>query len=335
MTRRPSRCSAAATPGAHQRRLPLPDGPTTARTPCRRRAGAGRPSTSASRPKNTSASSTSYGSRPRYGHTSGWPRAALPRRPATGPGAGSPARARPARARGPAPSSVGQHRPGRRRVRKRLALPAGLILRQRQQRPAAFAQRRLDDPCLRLGEHLAVPPDLEGGLDAAAPRRRGAARRGARPRCVPAPSPPGPWSGRPRQRSSASPSTNSRPLRLTERQQLPARADQPLEPTVHRVVGVDGQPVAVRRRLDHLCAERLAQPHDAALHDLGPRRRWRLTPERFGQHLEAQLLARPHGKGFQHDPVSRRQAMRKGFERSAHDERSEDADVHEPHGPPA
>ena len=49
-----------------------------------------------------------------------------------------------------------EHGAGLVQAAQRVGLPAGLILGQRQQRPAAFPQRRLGDAGLGLGQHLPV-----------------------------------------------------------------------------------------------------------------------------------------------------------------------------------
>ena len=50
-------------------------------------------------------------------------------------------------------------------MRRRFALAAGLVLGERQQRPAALSERRLGHPGLRLTEHLSMVPGPQAGID--------------------------------------------------------------------------------------------------------------------------------------------------------------------------
>ena len=93
----PRGAGVAATPARTSDDFPVPEGPTTARTPVAR-SRSRQAAMSRSRPKNASASATSYALSPGYGERSDAAAAEAP--PAPGPGAGSPARGRRPRGRG-------------------------------------------------------------------------------------------------------------------------------------------------------------------------------------------------------------------------------------------
>ena len=128
---------------------------------------------------------------------------------------------------GPPPPAPGRCRARRARTARscrmraqRLALGAGLVLRQREQLPAALAQRGAARTisCAR-GSTSRGRPAAQLGIEQAAPGRRGAARRGVRPRGARAatprgrrrparatgrgPAPAGTRPGRPRRASSS------------------------------------------------------------------------------------------------------------------------------------
>ena len=90
------------------------------------------------------------------------------------------------------------------------------------------------------------------------------------------------------------------------------------------MVDVHPQPVAVLGGLDDLAAEDLAQPRDAPLHDLRPRRRRGLTPDRLGQRLGADHRARPDRQRLEHHAVAQAQ----GRGRPVELERTEHGDTH-------
>ena len=64
------------------------------------------------------------------------------------------------------------------------------------------------------------------------------------------------------------------------------------------------QPVAARHGLDGLGAEHPAKAADAALHHLGPARRRLLTPQRVGQLVGCEEIARPDQQSGEHDAVT-------------------------------
>ena len=63
------------------------------------------------------------------------------------------------------PQLGGQHRAGAVQRPQRFALPAGLVLGGREQRPSPLAQRCLGHPHLRLAQHLAVAARLQRGVE--------------------------------------------------------------------------------------------------------------------------------------------------------------------------
>ena len=60
----------------------------------------------------------------------------------------------------------GEHRAGTMKGAQRVALLAGLVLRQREQRPPTLSQRRLGDPSSASRQHLPVTPGAERRVDA-------------------------------------------------------------------------------------------------------------------------------------------------------------------------
>jgi hypothetical protein len=76
-------------------------------------------------------------------------------------------------------------------------------------------------------------------------------------------------------------------FRVTQGEQLASLFQKVLESSGVDLIAVDRQPVSVGRRLDRAGAQCPPEPMDAAGHDLGPGRRWRRTPERVGQALDA------------------------------------------------
>ena len=97
------------------------------------------------------------------------------------------------------------------------------------------------------------------------------------------------------------------PFGLAQGKQLAAPSNEPLETVGVQPFNGNRQPVTRRNRDNRRPAEDLAQPHDATGDDLGPRRRWMLTPQRLGQPLGADHLTRTDRQRRKHDPVARRQ----------------------------
>ena len=191
---------------------------------------------------------------------------------------------------------------------QRIALPAGLVLGEREQRPALLAQRRLGNPRLRLGQHLTVAPGLEGGIDAKFLGMEAqflqTCRLGA------AVLPPLQFGERlaPPQRKRLVDDVEG-PIGLAEREQLLGPVHQALEAVGVELLSRQRQPVAQTAGLDGIGAEHLAQPHHATLDHLRPRGRRQLpSPQRIGQHVGAHHLAPTNGQHPEHDPLSRCQS---------------------------
>ncbi len=303
-TRRPSRRSAAATPARTSDDFPLPDGPTTTSTPfadSRRRHSP----TSTSRPKKPSASSTSNGTRPRYGH-SGLATSGRCRR-RRGPGSWRRiACSNDEQVRPGIDAQLGGQRSARLAQRaQRLALTAGLVLGQGEQRPAPLAQRLPGDERLgaRANTSRCRPLCRQASTRSSSTSRRICSSRAASIRAGSQRSASA--SGWPRHSASASPSTYAARSGLAEGQQLTRLGHGLLEARHVDVVGEQRQPIAVRRRLDRFGAECTAQPHDATGDDLVPRLRRLVPPQRIGQLAGADDASRPRRQRRQHDTIAR------------------------------
>ena len=164
VTGRPSRRSAAASPARTSDDFPLPDGPTTTTTPVVARRSR-QAATSASRPKNASASPTSYDTRPRYGQLrlgSGRSVAAANDGSCRRIACSSAMRSGP----GSTPSSFAKRARARCNVRS-----ASPCRPERYWASASSAHRSLPKwrrghQCVRLAQHLAVAPCPQGGVEA-------------------------------------------------------------------------------------------------------------------------------------------------------------------------
>ena len=204
--------------------------------------------TSASRPKNPSASPMSYGDEAqvraagrRFGArlACDQSRVLLQHRLLE---------ARPARAPGRSPVRW-RARAGAVQRPQRLALPAGLVLGGGEQRPPPFPQRRLGHPGLGFGQHVAVAARLERRVEAELLGVEAELLEASRldPARVPAveiaqrPAPP---------QSQRFGRQVRGPFRFAQRQQLAGSTHEALEPL--RVDGLTGddQPVAVGHGLD-------------------------------------------------------------------------------------
>ena len=115
------------------------------------------------------------------------------------------------------------------------------------------------------------------------------------------------------------------PIGLAGSGQRHTAVDELLEAAAVDLVIRQGQPVSARRRLDRRRAEGPAQAQHAALHDLRPRSRRLLAPQRLGQPVGAQHVTGAEGQGTQNDLVS---SLQRGA-RSADSERTEHVDAHQ------
>ena len=87
------------------------------------------------------------------------------------------------------------------------------------------------------------------------------------------------------------------------RRLVAATVQQLFEPMGVQCIVIDNQAVATWRGLDRRRTHRPTQPHHAALHDLAPRLRWRIAPERVGEPLGCDRIPGAHGQDGEHDPV--------------------------------
>ena len=203
-----------------------------------------------------------------------------------------------------------------------LPLVAGLVLGVGLEHPAALAQRCRAHHRLDLGQHLAVPADTQEGLH---PQLLGLQAELAEPaglvRCR------GPLlqlleGGALPQRECLR-GLVGRPVGLAQREELVAPGHQGLEPPGVEVVGGYGEPVAVRQGLDRVAAERLAQPDDAPLQDLGRGDRWAVAPERVRELVGRDRLPGTDRQRGENDTVPRTEVSR-----AIDGQRSEDGDDH-------
>ena len=205
---------------------------------------------------------------------------------------------------------------------QRLGLPARLVLGQRQQLPAPLAQGRFPDHGLGRREHLEVPPRPQRGLDAQLLRfppqllqplglDAGEVRELQVLEGGPAP-----------QRERLAQQVR-RAVRFAQRQQLATADDESLEPPGVDVVRRHGQRVTLRGCPDHVAAERLTDPEDAALKRLVRRSRGFLPPHRLDELVLRHRLADADRQGREDRsvPASERDAA------VAH-HGPEDADAH-------
>src|SRR5262245_5835591 len=100
-----------------------------------------------------------------------------------------------------------------------------------------------------------------------------------------------------------------RTVRRPGRRLIAAPTQRLLELVSIQIIVIYNQAVATRRGLDRPRTHGPAQPHHTALHDLDPRGRWRLTPQRVGQPFGRHRLPRPDGQGRQHDPIPRTEPL--------------------------
>jgi hypothetical protein len=109
---------------------------------------------------------------------------------------------------------------------------------------------------------------------------------------------------------------------LPEGEQLLRPRHRALEPAGVDLVGGHDQAVAPLAGLDRPRAQQLAQPHDAVLQHLRPRRRRPVAPEGVSQHLGADSLAPAHHQHRQDGALAGCQGVRL----TVHAQRPEDRD---------
>ena len=223
---------------------------------------------------------------------------------------------------GSTPSRGPQHRLELVERAEGLPLVAGLVLGVGLEHPAPLAQRCRAHHRLDLGQHLPVPADAQEGLH---PQLLGLQAELAEP------------AGLVRGRGpllqllegGALPQREclrgmvGRPVGLAQREELVAPGHQGLEPPGVEVVGGYGEPVAVRQGLDRVAAERLAQPDDAPLQDLGRGHRWAVAPERVRELVGRDRLPGTDRQRGENDTVPRTEVSR-----AIDGQRSEDGDDH-------
>ncbi len=225
------------------------------------------------------------------------------------------------------PELGGQHRAGAMQRPQRLALPAGLVLRGREQGPPPLPQRRLGHPDLGLAQHVAVAARLQSGVDmellgvAAQLLESGGLDLAGVPavEIIQGAAPPQPQRLTGKMRG---------PFGLAQCQQLVCAAHQTFEPPGVDLVTGNDEPVAVGDCLDRFGAQRAPKAHDAAGYHLLPCGGGLLAPQRIGQSLGADHLARMHRERGQHHSISRCQPGRVAID----GQRAEHADARAPHG---
>ena len=187
---------------------------------------------------------------------------------------------------------------------QRLALPAGLVLGQREQRPAPLPQGLLRHPGLRLRQDLGVPAGPQRGVQAALLDLQ--AQLGQPFGLDPPRLPPvqfHQWLPAPQSERFAEGSLGA--VRVAQLEQLAAALQELLEPVGIHVVGGQGEPVPVAGRLDRRCPQQPPQPQDAPRHHLAPGGGQVLAPERVGQPFGAHQLAGTDRQRRQHHAIAR------------------------------
>ncbi len=187
--------------------------------------------------------------------------------------------------------------------RQGLALPAGLILRPREQPPALFAQRLVSHQRTDLSLNIAATSGPEGRLDTKFLRivPQLLQSRGL---------PIGRLPSFEVDERLALPQLKglgkyeAGPIPFPQAHELAALNHSPLEPTRIHLVVAHQQSIPPGGRFDRFGAETLAKPDDAALDDLGPRGWGHLPPQGFGKALGSDGLAGMHGKGRKYYAVA-------------------------------
>ena len=91
---------------------------------------------------------------------------------------------------------------------------------------------------------------------------------------------------------------------FADREQLAAAADQPLEVQRVELVGRNREAIALRKRLDRLRSQELAEPGHTALDDLLRRGRRPVSPQRIGQPFGGADLTGSYRKRSEYHPVA-------------------------------
>ncbi len=323
-TRSPRRCSAGTRPARTRDDFPLPDAPDTARKP-ERAIRASAAAMSASRPKNSSSSSTPNGCSPRYGQ------AALATDGASSRSSASSCRRMPSSssvssAPGSTPSSSASRSRACTDRRERVGLPAAPVEGRGEQHPASLPERRppheslgLRDGCgvlaqpqscvephlLQVHPHLVEPlglhergrPAGQVGVRAAAPERECAVGGVRGPRRI-----------------------------VVE--VLSSGCRESFEPLGVDGVGVDAQRVRPRGGLDGVSSDRGSHPSDRRLQLLRPGPRRFVAPQGIGELVDRDRTARAEYQRREHRALPR--AERGPLE----GERAEYCHAHAPHCSP-
>ena len=113
------------------------------------------------------------------------------------------------------------------------------------------------------------------------------------------------------------------PVGLAQGEQLARAADDALEPHRIDLVGGKREHVSLGCGIDRVRAELLAQPDDAALQDLGRRRRGPISPQSVDELVDADGVTGARRQCLKNHPISRAEPSR-----AIHRERTEHRDAH-------
>ena len=179
-----------------------------------------------------------------------------------------------------------------------LALPAGLVESRGQQRPAPLPERGL-----ATSARACSAPPVHDRI--ASPPRHAAPRRPSQTRPAARLHPPRPHSSRsvsarPRHSPNPSSTRNSGAVGVVPLECLPPPLEEPFERPMVELVVAQREAVARRHLVDGRAAQDLAQPPDAAIHDLRPGGRQRIPPQRIREGLRcswARGRSRPAPRG--------------------------------------
>ena len=323
-TRSPRRRSAGTRPARTSDDFPLPDAPDTARKP-ERAIRASAAAMSASRPKNSSSSSTPNGCSPRYGQATLATAGASPRSSASS-WRSTPSSSSVELSAGFHAEFVGEPLAGLADRGERVRLPAAPVERGGEQHPASLPERRLAheslgvrDGCgvlaqaqscfephlLQVHPHLVEPLGLHE-------RRRPAGQVGVRDAAP--------------ERECAVGGVRG-PRRVVV-EVLASGCGESFEALRVDGLGVDAQRVRARRGLDGVAPDRGPHPADRRLQLLRPGLRQFVAPEGIGELVGRDRTARAEHQRREHRALPR--AERGPLE----GERAEDCHAHAPHCSP-